>query len=137
MLDFFDVQSDILRSIYNAMRDNSSDTPGVIIFPPLIPLTVLVVGIILNFLLPLDLLTHVPLTATIRLHLTARLINSMDDNRRCSLSRRFHGCESVATLKLLWLDRTGGGGNSLASLRYRSSLLATGEQFQIPLLAGE
>jgi protein-S-isoprenylcysteine O-methyltransferase Ste14 len=47
------------------MTDNSSDTPGVIIFPPLIPLTVLVVGIILNFLLPLDLLAHVPLLGRI------------------------------------------------------------------------
>ncbi len=43
------------------MTDKSGDSPGVIIFPPLIPLSVLVVGIILNFVMPLDLLTHVPL----------------------------------------------------------------------------
>ncbi|MBV8141367.1 MAG: isoprenylcysteine carboxylmethyltransferase family protein [Verrucomicrobia bacterium] len=43
------------------MTDNSSDTPGVIIFPPLIPLSILIVGIILNLVMPLDLLTHVPL----------------------------------------------------------------------------
>jgi protein-S-isoprenylcysteine O-methyltransferase Ste14 len=51
--------------IYNAMTDNSNDTPGVIIFPPLIPLSVLVVGIILNLLMPLDLLAHVPLPGRI------------------------------------------------------------------------
>jgi protein-S-isoprenylcysteine O-methyltransferase Ste14 len=42
------------------MTDNSSDTPGVIVFPPLIPLSVLVVGIILNFVVPSNLLNHVP-----------------------------------------------------------------------------
>jgi protein-S-isoprenylcysteine O-methyltransferase Ste14 len=42
------------------MTDNSSDTPGVIIFPPLIPLSILVVGIILNLVIPLGLLTRVP-----------------------------------------------------------------------------
>ncbi len=47
------------------MTDNSADTPGVIIFPPLIPLSVLVVGIILNFVMPLGLLTHVPLLGRI------------------------------------------------------------------------
>jgi len=47
------------------MTDKSGDTPGVIIFPPLIPLSVLVVGIILNFVMPLDLLTHVPLLGRI------------------------------------------------------------------------
>jgi protein-S-isoprenylcysteine O-methyltransferase Ste14 len=47
------------------MIDNSSDTPGVIVFPPLIPLSILVVGIILNFLMPLDLLAHVPLPGRI------------------------------------------------------------------------
>jgi protein-S-isoprenylcysteine O-methyltransferase Ste14 len=47
------------------MTDNPSDTPGVIIFPPLIPLSVLIVGIILNFLIPLDLLAHVPLLGRI------------------------------------------------------------------------
>jgi protein-S-isoprenylcysteine O-methyltransferase Ste14 len=41
------------------MTDSSHDTPNVVIFPPLIPLSVLVAGIILNFLVPLDLLTHV------------------------------------------------------------------------------
>jgi protein-S-isoprenylcysteine O-methyltransferase Ste14 len=47
------------------MTDNSSDHAGVIIFPPLIPLSVLVVGIILNFVMPLDLLTHIPLLVRI------------------------------------------------------------------------
>jgi protein-S-isoprenylcysteine O-methyltransferase Ste14 len=41
------------------MTDTSRDTPGVIIFPPLIPLSVLVVGVVLNSLVPLDLLAHV------------------------------------------------------------------------------
>jgi protein-S-isoprenylcysteine O-methyltransferase Ste14 len=42
------------------MTDTSRDTPGVIIFPPLIPLTVLVAGVVLDSLAPLDLLAHVP-----------------------------------------------------------------------------
>jgi len=41
------------------MKDTSRDTPNVIIFPPLIPLLVLVVGIVLNFFMPLGLLAHV------------------------------------------------------------------------------
>jgi protein-S-isoprenylcysteine O-methyltransferase Ste14 len=41
------------------MTDSSHDTANVVIFPPLIPLSVLVVGIVLNFLVPLDLLTHI------------------------------------------------------------------------------
>ena len=47
------------------MTDNSSDAPGVIIFPPLIPLSVLTLGIILNFLMPLGLLARVPLLGRI------------------------------------------------------------------------
>jgi protein-S-isoprenylcysteine O-methyltransferase Ste14 len=39
--------------------DTSRDTPGVIIFPPLIPLSVLVVGVVLNFVVPLGVLAHV------------------------------------------------------------------------------
>jgi protein-S-isoprenylcysteine O-methyltransferase Ste14 len=42
------------------MTDHSSDIPGVIIFPPLIPLSILAMGIILNFVLPLDLLAQFP-----------------------------------------------------------------------------
>jgi protein-S-isoprenylcysteine O-methyltransferase Ste14 len=42
------------------MTDNSSDAPGVIIFPPLIPISVLLVGVILNFVIPLGLLNRVP-----------------------------------------------------------------------------
>jgi protein-S-isoprenylcysteine O-methyltransferase Ste14 len=42
------------------MTDTSRDTPGVIIFPPLVPLSVLVAGIVLDSLVPLDLLAHVP-----------------------------------------------------------------------------
>jgi protein-S-isoprenylcysteine O-methyltransferase Ste14 len=41
------------------MTDASSDTPNVIIFPPLIPLSVLVAGVVLNFFIPLALLAHV------------------------------------------------------------------------------
>jgi protein-S-isoprenylcysteine O-methyltransferase Ste14 len=41
------------------MTDSSRDTPDVIIFPPLIPLSVLVVGVVLNFFMPLGLLAHV------------------------------------------------------------------------------
>jgi len=47
------------------MTQNSSDAPGVIVFPPLIPLSILAVGTILNFIVPLDLLNHVPLPARI------------------------------------------------------------------------
>jgi protein-S-isoprenylcysteine O-methyltransferase Ste14 len=36
-----------------------TDTPNVVIFPPLIPLSVLVAGVVLNFLIPLGLLAHV------------------------------------------------------------------------------
>jgi protein-S-isoprenylcysteine O-methyltransferase Ste14 len=41
------------------MTDTSRDTPNVVIFPPLIPLSVLVVGVVLNFFMPLGLLAHV------------------------------------------------------------------------------
>ena len=41
------------------MTDTSRDTPDVLIFPPLIPLSVLVVGVVLNFFMPLDLLANV------------------------------------------------------------------------------
>jgi protein-S-isoprenylcysteine O-methyltransferase Ste14 len=41
------------------MTDTSSDTPNVVIFPPLIPFSVLVVGVVLNFFMPLGLLAHV------------------------------------------------------------------------------
>jgi protein-S-isoprenylcysteine O-methyltransferase Ste14 len=47
------------------MTQNSSDAPGVIVFPPLIPLSILVVGTILNFIVPLDLLNQVPLLGRI------------------------------------------------------------------------
>jgi protein-S-isoprenylcysteine O-methyltransferase Ste14 len=42
------------------MTQTSRDTPGVIIFPPLIPLLVLLAGLALNFLRPLGLLAHLP-----------------------------------------------------------------------------
>ena len=41
------------------MTDTSHDRPNVVIFPPLIPLSVLVVGLVLNFFMPLGLLAHV------------------------------------------------------------------------------
>jgi protein-S-isoprenylcysteine O-methyltransferase Ste14 len=41
------------------MTDASLDTPKVLIFPPLIPLSALVLGIVLNFIMPLSLLAHV------------------------------------------------------------------------------
>jgi protein-S-isoprenylcysteine O-methyltransferase Ste14 len=41
------------------MTDTFRDTPNVMIFPPLIPLSVLVVGVVLNFFMPLGLLAHV------------------------------------------------------------------------------
>jgi protein-S-isoprenylcysteine O-methyltransferase Ste14 len=47
------------------MTQNSTDAPGVIVFPPLIPLSILVLGTILNFIVPLDLLNHVPLLGRI------------------------------------------------------------------------
>ena len=36
------------------------DVPGVIVFPPLIPLAVLVVGVLLDWLWPLSFLASVP-----------------------------------------------------------------------------
>jgi protein-S-isoprenylcysteine O-methyltransferase Ste14 len=39
---------------------DEKDVPGVIVFPPLIPLAVLVVGILLDWLFPLALLSSVP-----------------------------------------------------------------------------
>jgi protein-S-isoprenylcysteine O-methyltransferase Ste14 len=51
--------------VNGAMTQTSRDTPGVIIFPPLIPLSVLVGGLVLNFLIPLGLLAHVPLLGRI------------------------------------------------------------------------
>jgi hypothetical protein len=47
------------------MTEASTDTPGVIIFPPVISISVLVVGVVLNLLLPLGLLTHVLLLGRI------------------------------------------------------------------------
>jgi protein-S-isoprenylcysteine O-methyltransferase Ste14 len=41
------------------MTDTSRDTPNVLIFPPLIPLAALVVGVFLNVFMPLGLLAHV------------------------------------------------------------------------------
>jgi protein-S-isoprenylcysteine O-methyltransferase Ste14 len=43
------------------MPDNEKDAPGVIVFPPLIPLTVLVVGAILDWFFPLAIISAVPL----------------------------------------------------------------------------
>jgi len=47
------------------MTETSRDTPEIIIFPPLIPISVLVVGVVLDFLIPLGLLAHVPLQGRI------------------------------------------------------------------------
>ena len=41
------------------MTDTARDTPNVMIFPPLVPLSVLVVGVVLNSFMPLGLLAHV------------------------------------------------------------------------------
>ncbi len=41
------------------MTESSRDTPDLIIFPPLIPLSALVVGVVLNFFMPLGLPAHV------------------------------------------------------------------------------
>jgi protein-S-isoprenylcysteine O-methyltransferase Ste14 len=56
------------------MTDNPSDTPGVIVFPPLIPLSILIVGTILNFLVPFDLLKHVPLLGRIVVGIVAFVV---------------------------------------------------------------
>ncbi len=45
--------------------ESSRDRPNVIIFPPLIPLLVLVVGILLNSLAPLHLLARIPFAGRI------------------------------------------------------------------------
>jgi protein-S-isoprenylcysteine O-methyltransferase Ste14 len=42
------------------MTDPARDAPDVIVFPPLIPLSVLVLGVVLNVWMPLGLLGHVP-----------------------------------------------------------------------------
>jgi protein-S-isoprenylcysteine O-methyltransferase Ste14 len=42
---------------------DKEDVPGVIVFPPLIPLTVLVVGALLDWLLPLGVLNSIPVVA--------------------------------------------------------------------------
>lgn len=41
------------------MTDTSRDTPNVILFPPMIPLSILVAGVIFNFFMPPGLLAHV------------------------------------------------------------------------------
>ena len=56
------------------MTDTSRDTPGVIIFPPLIPLSVLVVGVVLNFLVPLGMLAHVSFLGRIVVAATAFVV---------------------------------------------------------------
>ncbi len=42
------------------MANDTRDVPGVIVFPPLIPLTVLVVGVLLDWLIPLNFLATIP-----------------------------------------------------------------------------
>ncbi len=42
------------------MSDNQKDVAGVIVFPPLIPLTVLIVGVALDWLFPLAIISVVP-----------------------------------------------------------------------------
>lgn len=42
------------------MPDKERDIPGVIVFPPLVPLTVLVAGGLLDWLIPVDLLNRPP-----------------------------------------------------------------------------
>jgi protein-S-isoprenylcysteine O-methyltransferase Ste14 len=44
---------------YPTMTGPSRDTPDVIIFPPLIPILILVAGVVLNFFVPLGILAHV------------------------------------------------------------------------------
>jgi hypothetical protein len=44
---------------------NKEDVPGVIVFPPLIPLVVLVVGILLDWLVPLGFLAAIPLSVRV------------------------------------------------------------------------
>lgn len=43
------------------MPDQQKDTPGVIVFPPLVPATVLVVGALIDWLAPVGLLNQLPL----------------------------------------------------------------------------
>jgi hypothetical protein len=49
------------------MSEMSRDTAGVIVPPPLIPDSVLLVGLALNFLVPMRLLGHIPLTVKVPL----------------------------------------------------------------------
>ena len=44
---------------------DEKDVPGVLVFPPLIPLAVLVVGILLDWLLPIGLINPIPLAVRI------------------------------------------------------------------------
>ena len=68
------------------MADNKRDIPGVIVFPPLIPLTVLVVGILLDVLVPLALLNGIApaLRAVIGLVLVALGLASILSGDRAS-----------------------------------------------------
>jgi protein-S-isoprenylcysteine O-methyltransferase Ste14 len=47
------------------MTESPSDVPGVIVFPPLIPLAVLVLGVALQWLAPLGVLAHIPLAVRV------------------------------------------------------------------------
>lgn len=44
---------------------DEKDVPGVIVFPPLIPLAVLIIGILLDWLLPRSFLAVIPLTVRV------------------------------------------------------------------------
>ena len=50
---------------------NEKDVPGVIVFPPLIPPVVLVVGILLDWLVPLSFLAAIPLSVRVVVGLAA------------------------------------------------------------------
>lgn len=47
------------------MSDDARDIPGVIVFPPLVPLAVLVVGGLLDWLAPVGLLNQIPLSVRV------------------------------------------------------------------------
>jgi protein-S-isoprenylcysteine O-methyltransferase Ste14 len=50
----------LFASEAEALPDSQRDVPGVVVFPPLVPLTVLVVGGLLDWLLPFGLLDRMP-----------------------------------------------------------------------------
>src|SRR5436190_23546110 len=59
------IPAQVAKTTGDQAMSNKEDVPGVIVFPPLIPLVVLVVGILLDWLVPLGFLAAVPLSVRV------------------------------------------------------------------------